>query len=95
MFATLCSYPQSTKSMIGNQQANIFDITSFAPVAIHTARTTNTLQSIPLNIAAPKGIATLLDAIFIADSAIGVPAAINPVFATIAASKTEPIKFAV
>ena len=76
IFATLCSNPHKTNNIIGNQHANILEITSCDAVAIHTAKTTITLHSIPLIINSKAVSATYdsaIDIALLAASPVSVP----------------------
>ena len=58
IFATLCSNPQSTKTNIGKKIARILPATFFDAKAIHTAKQTKMLQSMPFIKALRKDMET-------------------------------------
>ena len=76
--------------MIGNQIAKIFPIISLAPACSQHARTTRTLQPIPLSTAGMNGIEVLEAAIAIALSPAA--SANSPLLARTNASSTDPIR---
>ena len=92
IFATLCSNPQSTKTNIGKKIARILPATFLDAKAIHTAKQTKMLQSMPLIKALRNGIATFAlavearaDATFSAENA--------PHCQAKKATMIEPMKF--
>lgn len=92
IFATLCSNPQRTKTNIGKKIARILPATFLDAKAIHTAKQTNMLQSMPLIKVLRNGIATFAlavearaDATFSAENA--------PHCQAKKATMIEPMKF--